>query len=272
MERQGQMKKRERSAKRARHMGSFLGILFGVVCLFSACKREEAVFTAGEAPMQIEASKQMEEEQEDSLGDAQGPPETGKEEPEETEPSVEGGASADTEEPAKAEEPDRIVVYICGQVKEPGVYELEAGARIGDAVEKASGMTEDAAEDALNLAQTLADGQMIRVPSKEEFKETEKDLVIVSGGSGGDQAAAPKGGTADSRPGSADGTGAGGLISLNQATKEELMTLPGIGESKAEAILNYRRKQGGFGSIEEIMNISGIKEGVYLKIKDKISI
>ena len=62
------------------------------------------------------------------------------------------------------------------------------------------------------------------------------------------------------------------MISLNQATKEQLMTLPGIGESKAEAILSYRQEQGGFENVEEIMRISGIKEGVYLKIKDKITI
>lgn len=229
------MKKTENARQKnaGRHMRCFLGILLGVVCLFSGCGRKETVFTAGEAP------EQMEEQEKIECADA--------------------NASADVSEPV------RVVVYICGQVNAPGVYELEAGARIGDAIEKARGMTDEAAEDALNLAQVLEDGQMIRIPSKEEMQETEKDFVIISGGSG-------ESGAADSRAGSADSTGAGGLISLNQAAKEELMTLPGIGESKAEAILSYRQERGGFGSIEEIMNISGIKEGVYLKIKDKITI
>ena len=67
------------------------------------------------------------------------------------------------------------------------------------------------------------------------------------------------------------GSGSGGLININTASREELMTLPGIGESKADAILEYRKTNGGFGTKEEIMNITGIKEGVYSKIEDKIT-
>lgn len=260
MERQGQMKKTENARQKSagRHIGCFLGILLGVVCLFSACKRKEAVFTAGEALGQAES-------QENTSKDAEGQAEIPVGELAEAGTSGKAAESTGANIPADVSGPVKIVVYICGQVKAPGLYEMETGARIGDAIEQAGGMTDEAAKDALNLAQSLEDGQMIRIPSREEMQEAEKDLVIVSGGSG-------EGGAAGSQTGSAGGTGSGGLISLNRATKEELMTLPGIGESKAEAILRYRQERGGFGSIEEIMNISGIKEGVYLKIKDKITI
>lgn len=172
-----------------------------------------------------------------------------------------GSVSGGVENPGEAKA--RLAVYVCGQVNVPGVYELEEGSRIGDAIELAGGMAEEAAADALNLAQPLSDGLMIRIPSVEEMEKGGAGTVMVSGGTG-------EAGTAGSG-GTLPGDG-GSLVSINKATKEQLMTLPGIGESKAEAILSYRQEYGGFGSVEEIMNISGIKEGVYLKIKDKITI
>lgn len=158
------------------------------------------------------------------------------------------------------EEETGLVVYVCGQVQMPGVYELERGSRIGDAVEMAGGMTEEAAADVLNLAQELVDAQMIRVPSKEEVK--------ANGGWESEQGITGQG----SIQGTGETADVAGKISLNTATREQLLTLPGIGESKADAILQYRQEKGGFRSIEEIMDISGIKEGVFSKIKDQITV
>ena len=137
-----------------------------------------------------------------------------------------------------------IWVYVCGEVRDPGVYELPEGSRITDAVEAAGGMTGDAAETYLNLAETLSDGQKIEVPSVEMAEALE-------------EAAAQD---------------TSGLVNLNRATEAELMTLSGIGESKAKEIIRYRESRGGFQKPEDLMNIPGIKEGVYNKIRDQITV
>lgn len=144
--------------------------------------------------------------------------------------------------PRETEAP--ICVYVCGEVENPGVYELEPQSRIGDAVEAAGGMTEEAQESWLNLAERLTDGQKIEVPSREEaLKLLESQEQQESG-----------------------------LVNLNKASKEELMTLTGIGASKAEDIISYREQNGNFSSIEGLMEIPGIKEGVFRKIKDQITV
>lgn len=135
-----------------------------------------------------------------------------------------------------------IFVYICGQVNCPGVYELPEGARIADAIEEAGGMTEEAAVEFLNQAALLMDGQKIYVPTVDEANQAEKSSK------------------------------ANEKVNINTADEGELMALSGVGEAKAEAIIRYREEKGGFQSIEEIMNIEGIKEGVFQKIKDKISV
>lgn len=137
-----------------------------------------------------------------------------------------------------------IWVYVCGEVRDPGVYELPEGSRITDAVEAAGGMTGDAAETYLNLAETLSDGQKIEVPSVEMAEALE-------------EAAAQD---------------TSGLVNLNRATEAELMTLSGIGESKAKEIIRYRESRGGFQKPEDLMNIPGIKEGVFHKIRDQITV
>lgn len=133
-------------------------------------------------------------------------------------------------------------VHICGAVKKPGVYELETGTRIFQAIEQAGGFTEDAREEALNLALEVEDGMQIAVPS-------ETDAEVLAGIN-----------PADDR------------VNLNTASKAELMTLTGIGEARAEAILQYREEHGAFAEIEELKNVSGIKQAAYEKIKDDITV
>ena len=148
-----------------------------------------------------------------------------------------------------------FVVYVTGQVKNPGVYEFPEESRIINAIDAAGGYTDEACETYLNLASALSDGQMIYVPSMDEVYSNDSDaaqgmLIAQSGGS--------ISGTENQ------------LININTASKEELMTLPGIGESKAEKIISYREQNGRFSSAEGIMEISGIKDGLYNKIKDRI--
>lgn len=152
--------------------------------------------------------------------------------------------SGETEGRKKTEE--NIYVYICGQVNAPGVYELNADSRLYEALEAAGGMTETAADTYLNQAQKLEDGQQIYVPSKEE---TESQV------------------SSDSPNQPEDGK-----VNLNTASKEELMTLSGIGEAKADAIIRYREDKGNFQSTEELKNVEGIKDGVYNKVKEQIKI
>lgn len=154
----------------------------------------------------------------------------------------------------KAEEEKMAVVFVCGAVENPGVYELPEGSRIRDALEAAGGMKEEAVFDYLNQAAVINDGQQIYVPTPEELEEGESPLK--------------------ENPQEASGETAGqiGKVNLNKASKEELMTLPGIGEAKADSILRYREENGGFKSIEELMEIEGIKSGVFQKIQDDITV
>lgn len=126
-------------------------------------------------------------------------------------------------------------VYICGAVAEPGVYEVNQGSRIYEVVSMAGGLTEDADVSSVNQAEPVYDGQMVYLPTEAEH-ETD------------------------------------GRVNINTASAEELMTLPGIGQAKAEQILTYRNANGNFSSEEEIMNVEGIKEGLYNRIKDNIRV
>ena len=154
-------------------------------------------------------------------------------------------AVSEKNKPAPEEE---IVVYLCGAVKNPGVYTLKAGSRINDAVEAAGGFLEDAAEAAVNLAAKLADADMIYIPTKEEA-ELEYSLNI-----------------------STDGSAQDSLVNINTADLNTLCSLPGIGESRARDIIIYREKNGDFQKTEDIMRVSGIKTSLYEKISDMISV
>ena len=148
-----------------------------------------------------------------------------------------------------------IYVYVCGAVENPGVYRLDGESRIFEAVDKAGGLKENAAEDAVNLAGRLNDGDEVRVPTKDEVKVTDFN----------------QNSTVISTAGEDTGTDTG-RVNINLASVEELMSVNGIGQTRAEAIVSYREMNGAFGSIEDIKKVSGIKEGLFSKIKDKIRI
>ena len=171
-----------------------------------------------------------------------------------------------------SQKPEEIYVDVSGAVVSPGVYCLDAGSRIFQAIEAAGGCTTEAAPVCLNQAAELSDGQKVYVPTVQEAED-------VAAGAGGNAGNLWDLGTQSSVTGqTSEGTGqvsedtGTGKVNINTADKELLTTLPGVGSSKADAILAYRQDQGGFSSIEGIMNVEGIKEGVFARIKDRISV
>ena len=170
---------------------------------------------------------------------------------------------------ASSEEAKTLVVHICGAVSAPGVYELPAGSRIIDAVEAGGGFLPEADEACCNLAEEIVDGCQIYIMTKTEScadGQTEKKAGIQTSPDSDMQ-------TTDRNVRSNSATALeNGLVNLNTADVAALMTLPGIGESRAKAIISYREQHGAFAQIEDIMKISGIKQAAFSKIKDKITV
>lgn len=137
-----------------------------------------------------------------------------------------------------------ICVYVCGAVNSPGVVELEPGSRARDALLQAGGFLEEAATEAVNLAGVLTDGQMLYFPTKDEYQKQVAEQADRDNG----------------------------LVNINTADVARLCTLPGIGEARASAIIEYREANGVFATIEEIKKVSGIGEAAYDKIKQRISV
>ena len=152
-----------------------------------------------------------------------------------------------------------IYVDVTGAVKAPGVYTLPAGSRVFEAIALAGGAREDASLENLNQAGLLQDGQQIRVYTEEEAAQMEQQGSLPSL-PGAETAAGQKESQEASK------------VNINTAGKEELMTLTGIGETRAEAILAYRQETGGFQAPEDLMQVEGIKEKTFEKLKDQITV
>ena len=193
--------------------------LFAAGCFYSGGSREtakEAVSVHGNRAFQAESAPERSTE-------------TTGEYPEDTEASRENEAAL-------------CYVYVCGKVQSPGVYTLPEGARIYEAVDLAGGFTDDAEESWLNLAEPVTDGMRLEVPSKAQAKDlswqAQSQHAVTGNGDAGNSAAGQR-----------------GLVNLNTASLEELMTLKGIGASRAEDIIRYRKEAGGFTKIEDIMKV-----------------
>lgn len=169
-----------------------------------------------------------------------------------------GEASASSVEMQEQQDkPDsgKIVVDIEGQVRAPGVYQLSGDARIVDAVKAAGGLTEEADLSNVNQAEPLADGQKVMIPSEED-----------SAGS----AETVSSGTGTVLPGNSGQSGS--LININTADEEALQELPGVGPALAARIIDYRENSGAFRTVEDLMNVSGIGEKTFEKMKLKITV
>lgn len=146
------------------------------------------------------------------------------------------------------EEKKELYIHVCGQVAAPGVYRLAPGSRVFEAIDAAGGLKEDADSSYLNQAEVLEDGRQIYIPAQGEE-------------AGSVENAGEKSNIIDD-----------GKVNINTASKEELMTLNGIGEARAASIVAYREEHGDFASIEGLKEVEGIKDGIFNKIKDRIKV
>ena len=261
------------------------GILWAMLCpTLGACgaQREELFLSEKESIAYGDGNRKVESKVEDTDQNREAEPNAGNtdqnreaesnagdtDQNRKAEPSA--GSTDRTElSDASSEEAKTLVVHICGAVSAPGVYELPAGSRIIDAVEAGGGFLPEADEACCNLAEEIVDGCQIYIMTKSEScadGQTEKKAGIQTSPDS-DMQMTDRNVRSNSAPALENG-----LVNLNTADVAALMTLPGIGESRAKAIISYREQHGAFAKIEDIMKISGIKQAAFSKIKDKITV
>lgn len=239
-------------------------LLLAGLAVFSGCSDSVSVLKAGEEEVAADSQSQKTEVAAD--GQSQGIEESAEqsqktdvtEEPQRKD--AEGNEEKLPEKEAVREQ--TIFVDVCGAVNAPGVYQLPVGSRIFQAVELAGGFREDAALELVNQAEALNDGQQIRIFTQEEARQQAETGAALDNSQMTNQETDISG----------ENNSSAGLVNLNRADKSALMTLTGIGETRAEAILAYRETHGGFSAVEELMQVEGIKEKTYEKLKDKITV
>ena len=165
--------------------------------------------------------------------------------------AVTGAASEVSESSTSSQSVRMISIYICGEVNNPGIYELESGSLLNDAVIAAGGFTDEAAADRLNLVYQFNSNMSVYIPGYDNLEEG-GSVIMMNGGS--------------SAAGSLQGP-----VNINTASADELKTLPGIGDITAESIIAYRQERP-FQSVEDIMNVSGIGEAKFDKIRGLICV
>ena len=192
---------------------------------------------------------------------------------------VSEGQSSDTDGEKKELEESKIYVYITGEVNNPGVVILNEGSRIVDAINAAGGTTAKANISKVNLVYVLDDGMKVNIPNDNDLKNnSDFEYITMNSGDGGrDEYSDKSAGGENSSGGGLSVTGSGNyknysIVNINTATQTELETLPGIGPSLALKIINYRKENGKFSSIEEIKNVSGIGESKFENLKSYITI
>lgn len=164
-------------------------------------------------------------------------------------------------------QPEMIYVDVCGAVANPGVFQLAAGSRVFQAIEAAGGYLPEAVQNCVNRAGVLTDGQQLYILTQEEMERQGLDPAEMAGASDGQM---------NGSAGTGQNTGMiaqvqqDNRININTADEAQLTTLTGIGATRAQAIIAYREENGPFAAIEDIMNVQGIKEGTFAKIKDEI--
>lgn len=244
MQRKKEYKEERKQIKRI----GLIGLFFAGLLLLSGCtKKEELLLLNGEITTEEEDISETAAET----------------------ASSEAGSEEETVEPESisVSEPELLWVHVCGAVMCPGVYELPAGCRVYEAVQAAGGFTEDADQNYVNQAQALRDGVKLVIPTREEVAS----FQAIGDSNDGMAAGIIEGAVSDGQK-SETGEAKDGRININTATEAELCNIPGIGETRAAAIAAYRESHGSFKIPEDIMNVTGIKEGTYEKIKDSIRV
>lgn len=169
----------------------------------------------------------------------------------------------EVQEKAEETENKKIIVHVSGAVKNEGIVELEEGARVANAIEKAGGVRDDAYTKDINYALKLEDGMKIYVPTIEESKQEKEEVNINSESSNY---------IISSNNTKTNENSNGQKVNINNADESELDELPGVGPSTAQKIIQYRKENGEFKSIDELKNVSGIGEAKFQKIKDLICV
>lgn len=233
-----------------------IAVLFLVAGVLYSAGRSQDIFL-------YESSQETGDEEDHSLGESDLQP------ADDAEAGSESGSGAgNAGNPAEAGEDRAFVeatevpkvhVHVCGAVKKAGVYLLSANAIVEDAITAAGGAAKGGAVDYLNLAETVSEGDKIYVPFLEDLDDPYGVTTQSSGGTAG-----------NADPSSEEGKST--LVNINTADRAQLMTLSGIGETRADAIISYRESNGSFQKIEDIMKVSGIKEGAFEKMKDQITV
>lgn len=163
---------------------------------------------------------------------------------------------------------EKIYVYITGEVNNPGIVVLPIGSRIVDAIDCAGGITQKADIMKVNLVYMLQDGMKVNIPSSIELKNNPNfEYITMSSGDEKNDSNIKNATTVDTKSESAFKVS---NVNINTATQTELETLPGIGPSLALKIINYRKENGKFKSIEELKSVNGIGENKYEEIKKYI--
>ncbi len=187
-----------------------------------------------------------------------------------------GSSSVEVKEEIEVvEEEKTIFIEIKGAVKVPGVYEVESDKRVFDIIELAGGLLEDANIDYLNQTRILEDQMLIVIMTNVQIQEAIEAKELSAREASETSIAEPQidvVGYDDCYNGGSTQSASSSLISLNNASKEELMNLSGIGEARATDIITYRNQNGGFKSIEELMEVNGIGEATFNKIRDYITL
>lgn len=268
-----QDKKKRIHVKKAR----YAGLLLVVLQLLCGCTKKEELFLLSEETVFADEETGRPEE----VAAAQERPDQDAESPTLAEKN-QNGAPAVSEELNSMENPGVIYVHVCGAVVRPGVYELRAGSRVYEAVHAAGGFAEGADQDYVNQAQELGDGIKLVIPTMEEAVEARErealsGTVQESAQTADTESTAARigiiGNTSLTESGNGGQAGdSDGRININTASEAQLCDIPGIGATRAAAIIAYRESHGGFQKPEDIMKVSGIKEGMYEKIKDSISV
>ena len=184
--------------------------------------------------------------------------------------TIETSEENETKEQEKVDITKEIMVYITGEVKNPGIYELEENSRIKDVIEKAGGLKETADITDINLATILQDEDKITIPTKDKTMEEKQNTERIQ--SNKQSKTTEKSQNTTSISTNTTGKNQNTKVNINTATQTELETLPGIGPSTASKIVSYRKENGKFKSIEEIKKVNGIGESKYKKIKELIKV
>lgn len=149
---------------------------------------------------------------------------------------------------------NEIIVYVCGEVNQPGLVTIEEGMRVADAVNKCGGVLPTADTNSINMAQVLKDGMEVKIPAK---------LVTSQNTNGNINKISEAGGAV---------VQGNSLVNINQADNKTLETLPGIGPAMAQRIIDFRKENGSFQSVDDLQKVKGIGKAKFAKIKDKVTV